>query len=156
MALYYIVTDQAGMQDLGANAGDFDDDEGGDLALQTSALQSQEESLNARSRAILMQKFYRSGSGSGIAGPLGTPAVNSTVGSLPMALPTAPLLGAAPVVSPLVPPITAVPGIAGLGVAGLQIPTSTLPSIDTIGVPSECLLLKIMFDPAVEVGGGFF
>ena len=25
------VTDQAGMQDLGANAGDFDDDEGGGL-----------------------------------------------------------------------------------------------------------------------------
>ncbi|CAL2279706.1 unnamed protein product [Prunus armeniaca] len=143
MALYYIVTDQAEMQDLGANAGDFDDDEGGGL------------SLNARSRAILMQKLDRSGSGSGIAGPLGTPAVNSTGVSLPMELPTAPLLGAAPVVSPLVPPITAVPGIAGLGVAGLQIPTSTLPSIDTIGVPSECLLLKNMFDPAVETEPNF-
>ncbi|PQQ14444.1 RNA-binding protein 39 isoform X2 [Prunus yedoensis var. nudiflora] len=137
------VTDQAGMQDLGANAGDFDDDEGGGL------------SLNARSRAILMQKLDRSGSGSGIAGPLGTPAVNSTSVSLPMALPTAPLLGAAPVVSPLVPPITAVPGIAALGVAGLQIPTATLPSIDTIGVPSECLLLKNMFDPAVETEPNF-
>ncbi|XP_016650766.1 PREDICTED: RNA-binding protein 39 [Prunus mume] len=137
------VTDQAGMQDLGANAGDFDDDEGGGL------------SLNARSRAILMQKLDRSGSGSGIAGPLGTPAVNSPGVSLPMALPTAPLLGAAPVVSPLVPPITAVPGIAGLGVAGLQIPTATLPSIDTIGVPSECLLLKNMFDPAVETEPNF-
>ncbi|ONH92305.1 hypothetical protein PRUPE_8G167800 [Prunus persica] len=137
------VTDQAGMQDLGANAGDFDDDEGGGL------------SLNARSRAILMQKLDRSGSGSGIAGPLGTPAVNSTGVSLPMALPTAPLLGAAPVVSPLVPPITAVPGIAGLGVGGLQIPTAILPSIDTIGVPSECLLLKNMFDPAVETEPNF-
>ncbi|CAL8998375.1 unnamed protein product [Prunus brigantina] len=62
---------------------------------------------------------------------LGTPAVNSTGG---VSLPTAPFLGAAPVVSPLVPPITAVSGIAGLGVA---IPTATLPSIDTIGVPSE-------------------
>ncbi|CAB4321216.1 unnamed protein product [Prunus armeniaca] len=133
------VTDQAGMQDLGANAGDFDDDEGGGL------------SLNARSRAILTQKLDRSGSGSGIAGP----AVNSTGVSLPMELPTAPLLGAAPVVSPLVPPITAVPGIAGLGVAGLQIPTATLPSMDTIGVPSECLLLKNMFDPAVETEPNF-
>ncbi|ONH92302.1 hypothetical protein PRUPE_8G167600, partial [Prunus persica] len=137
------VTDQAGMQGLGANAGDFDDDEGGGL------------SLNARSRAILMQKLDRSGSGSGIAGPLGTPAVNSTGVSLPMALPTAPLLGAAAVISPLVPPITAVPGIAGLGVAGLQIPTSALPSIDTIGVPSECLLLKNMFNPAVETEPNF-
>ncbi|CAL8177275.1 unnamed protein product [Prunus armeniaca] len=131
------------MQDLGANAGDFDDDEGGGL------------SLNARSRAILMQKLDRSGSGSGIAGPLGTPAVNSPGVSLPMALPTAPLLGAAPVVSPLVPPITAVPGIAGLGVAGLQIPTASLPSMDTIGVPSEFLLLKNMFDPAVETEPNF-
>ncbi|KAI5321065.1 hypothetical protein L3X38_030135 [Prunus dulcis] len=111
------VTDQAGMQDLGANAGDFDDDEGGGL------------SLNARSRSILMQKLDRSGSGSGLycwSPSLGTPAVNSTGR---VSLPTAPFLGAAPVVSPLVPPITAVSGIAGLGVA---IPTATLPSIDTI------------------------
>ncbi|XP_048420800.1 RNA-binding protein 39 isoform X2 [Pyrus x bretschneideri] len=128
------VTDQAGMQDLGANAGDFDDDEGGGLA------------LNARSRAMLMQKLDRSGTAPSIAGPLGTPAVNSAGVSLPMA----PILGAAPVVSSLVPPIASIPGFAGLGVAGLQIPTATLPSVDTIGVPSECLLLKNMFDPTAE------
>ncbi|KAM1137052.1 hypothetical protein ACFX2B_034694 [Malus domestica] len=128
------VTDQAGMQDLGANAGDFDDDEGGGL------------SLNARSRAMLMQKLDRSGTAPSIAGPLGTPAVNSAGVSLPMA----PILGAAPVVSSLVPPIASIPGFAGLGVAGLQIPTATLPSVDTIGVPSECLLLKNMFDPTAE------
>ncbi|KAM1031318.1 hypothetical protein FF1_035075 [Malus domestica] len=128
------VTDQAGMQDLGANAGDFDDDEGGGL------------SLNARSRAMLMQKLDRSGTAPSIAGTLGTPAVNSAGVSLPMA----PILGAAPVVSSLVPPIASIPGFAGLGVAGLQIPTATLPSVDTIGVPSECLLLKNMFDPTAE------
>ncbi|KAM1152491.1 hypothetical protein ACFX15_034457 [Malus domestica] len=128
------VTDQAGMQDLGANAGDFDDDEGGGL------------SLNARSRAMLMQKLDRSGTAPSIAGPLGTPVVNSAGVSLPMA----PILGAAPVVSSLVPPIASIPGFAGLGVAGLQIPTATLPSVDTIGVPSECLLLKNMFDPTAE------
>ncbi|XP_068319833.1 uncharacterized protein [Pyrus communis] len=128
------VTDQAGMQDLGANAGDFDDDEGGGLA------------LNARSRAMLMQKLDRSGTAPSIAGPLGTPAVNSAGVSLPMA----PILGAAPVVSSLVPPIASIPGFAGLGVAGLQIPAATLPSVDTIGVPSECLLLKNMFDPTAE------
>ncbi|XP_072966227.1 uncharacterized protein [Typha angustifolia] len=43
------VTDQVGMQDAGGNAGDLDDDEGGGL------------SLNARSRALLMQKLDRSG-----------------------------------------------------------------------------------------------
>ncbi|BFG33385.1 hypothetical protein CerSpe_196590 [Prunus speciosa] len=82
-----------------------------------------------------MQKLDRSGSGSGIAGPLGTPAVNSTGVSLP----TAPLLGAAS-------PLDLV----------LLFPTATLPSIDTVGVPSECLLLKNMSNPAVEIGGGFF
>ncbi|TQD71886.1 hypothetical protein C1H46_042576 [Malus baccata] len=128
------VTDQAGMQDLGANAGDFDDDEGGGL------------SLNARSRAMLMQKLDRSGTASSITGPLGTTAVNNAGVSLPMA----PILGAAPGISSLVPPITSVPGFAGLGIAGLQIPTATLPSVDTVGVPSECLLLKNMFDPTAE------
>ncbi|CAL8159735.1 unnamed protein product [Prunus armeniaca] len=81
-----------------------------------------------------MQKLDRSGSGSGLycwSPNLGTPAVNSTGG---VSLPTAPFLGAALVVSPLVPQITTVSGIAGLGVA---IPTATLPSIETIGVPSE-------------------
>ncbi|KAL6214076.1 hypothetical protein ACLB2K_013514 [Fragaria x ananassa] len=116
------VTDQAGMQDAGANAGDFDDDEGGGL------------SLNARSRAILMQKLDRSGSGSSLA-------VNST------GLPVAPILGAAPGISSLVAPMASVPGLAGLGVLGLQIPTATVPSVDTTGVPSECLLLTNMFDP---------
>lgn len=32
-----------------------------------------------------------------------------------------------------------------------NIPVLTSPSIDTIGVPSECLLLKNMFDPENEV-----
>ncbi|XP_044481499.1 probable RNA-binding protein 23, partial [Mangifera indica] len=44
------VTDQTGMQDIGANTGDFDDDEGGGL------------SLNAWSRALLMKKLDQSGS----------------------------------------------------------------------------------------------
>ncbi|XP_068646757.1 uncharacterized protein [Aristolochia californica] len=46
------VTDQSGMEDVGANASDFDDDDGGYLA------------LNARSRALLMQKLDRSGTAS--------------------------------------------------------------------------------------------
>ncbi|PIN19142.1 hypothetical protein CDL12_08141 [Handroanthus impetiginosus] len=46
------VTDQAGMQNAGANIADFDDDEGSGL------------SLNAHSRALLMQKLDRTGAAS--------------------------------------------------------------------------------------------
>ncbi|XP_050263123.1 uncharacterized protein LOC126707486 isoform X4 [Quercus robur] len=130
------LTDQAGMQDVGANSGDFDDDEGGGL------------SLNARSRALLMQKLDRSGSGSSVAGSTGTPVVNSTG----LTLPTVPILGAAPAVSPINP---LVPALAGLGGSGLQVPIATLPTVDTIGVPSECLLLKDMFDPNDETEPDF-
>lgn len=131
------VTDQSGLQDLGANTtGDFDDDEGGGL------------SLNARSRALLMQKLDRSGSATTIAGSAVTPAVNST--ALP--LPTAPLLGAASAVSTLVPPLVqgTVPTLPGQPGTALQVPTASVPIFDTIGVPSECLLLKNMFDPKNE------
>lgn len=49
--------------------------------------------------------------------------------------------------SPLAAPIAPIPALGGLQVASV-----TVPSIDTIGVQSECLLLKNMFDPAAEVG----
>jgi RNA-binding protein 39 len=83
-----------------------------------------------------------------IASSVGTTAVNNTG----LTLPPPPILGpgAAPMVPPVVAPLT-FPALAGLG-AGLQVPTSAVPTIDTIGVPSECLLLKDMFDPKVEVG----
>ncbi|GMY05407.1 RNA-binding protein 39-like isoform X2 [Fagus crenata] len=129
------LTDQAGMQDVGANSGDFDDDEGGGL------------SLNARSRALLMQKLDRSGTASSVAG---SPVVSSTGLTLPT-----PILGAAPAVSPIGAPLASVPALAGLGGSGLQIPTATLSTIDTIGVPSECLSLKDMFDPKVETEPDF-
>ncbi|KAG7975739.1 hypothetical protein I3843_06G114600 [Carya illinoinensis] len=132
------VTDQTGLQDIGANSGDFDDDEGGGL------------SLNARSRALLMQKLDRSGAATSTAGSVGNPAVNSTG----LTLPTAPILGAAPVVSPVVAPLASMPALAGLGV-GLQVPTAAVPIADTIGVPSECLLLKDMFDPKLEMEPDF-
>lgn len=84
-----------------------------------------------------------------MAGSLGNSAVNSTgaTGSIP----TAALLGAAPMGSPLVSPLSSIPTVAGLPGGGLQVPTPTIPTIDTIGVPSECLLLKNMFDPKDEV-----
>ncbi|GFY94568.1 splicing factor, CC1-like protein [Actinidia rufa] len=134
------VTDQPGMQDVGTNAGDFDDDEGGGLA------------LNARSRALLMQKLDRSGFAPSVAGPLGNPVVNSPG----LALPT-PILGASPSVSPLVSPLVqaSVPALAGLPGAGLTVPPVAVPSVDILGVPSECLLLKNMFDPKLETEPDF-
>ncbi|XP_058775020.1 uncharacterized protein LOC131649271 isoform X1 [Vicia villosa] len=104
------VTDQSGMQEFGGNTGDIDDDEGGGL------------SLNASSRALLMQRLDRSGIASSIVGFLGNPVVNNT----------------------------------GLNLQATgNIPVLTSPSIDTIGVPSECLLLKNMFDPENETEPDF-
>ncbi|WOG84183.1 hypothetical protein DCAR_0103364 [Daucus carota subsp. sativus] len=130
------ITDQAGMQDVGANPGDFDDDEGGGL------------SLNARSRAILMQKLDRSGTTSSVTSILGIPGV-STLGS---SQPETSLPGTASTVSSLVNPLAQapVPPLAGLLAAGSSVPTVNVPSFDIVGVPSECLLLKNMFDPNSE------
>ncbi|KAF8410382.1 hypothetical protein HHK36_002910 [Tetracentron sinense] len=135
------VSDQVGMQDIGANAGDFDDDDGGGL------------SLNARSRAILMQKLDRSGNTSSIAGSVGTPISNSPG----LTLPAAPILGAVPVVAPVISPLAqaSVAALAGLPGAGLSVPAVNVPPIDTVGVPSECLLLKNMFDPKMETEPDF-
>ncbi|CAN0878819.1 RNA-binding protein 39 [Linum grandiflorum] len=112
------VTDQTGQE--GAT-GDFDDDEGGGLA------------LNARSRAMLMQKLDRSGTASSIAGSLGT---------LP-----GPPAGIPQGVASLLPP--------GLPGSGLQLPVAAIPALDPVGVPSECLLLKNMFDPQSEMEDDF-
>ncbi|TXG64872.1 hypothetical protein EZV62_011866 [Acer yangbiense] len=129
------VTDQI-MLDIGTNAGDFDDDEGGGL------------SLNARSRALLMQKLDRSGSATAIPGSLGTVANNITG----IALPLPPALGAPTSLSSLVPSIVpgSMPILSGQLGTGLQVPTTTFPTIDAIGIPSECVLLKNMFDPTNE------
>ncbi|XP_022763029.1 RNA-binding protein 39-like isoform X2 [Durio zibethinus] len=133
------VTDQGAFQDVGTNAIDLDDDEGGGL------------SLNSSSRALLMVKLDRSGTASSITGSVGM-AVNSTS----LTASTTPILGAAPVIPSLVPPtvLASVPTISGLP-GGLQLPTNGIPTIDTIGTPSECLLLKNMFDPKLETEPDF-
>ncbi|KAL9391260.1 hypothetical protein Peur_015180 [Populus x canadensis] len=153
------VTDQTGTQDGGTNVGDFDDDEGGGLVSNSTCLLSSPlfldaanrrwkriKALNARSRALLMQKLDRTGTASSIAGSLGSPA-----------LPTAPILGATPLVSPAVAPLLSgsVPAIPGLPVPGLQLPATAIPTMDTIGVPSDCLFLKNMFDPKTETEPDF-
>lgn len=109
------VTDHVGAQDTSAKSADFDDDDGGGLA------------LNAHSRALLMQKLDRSGIATSIAGTLGIPTING-----------------APLVQPALP----------LPIGGqVGVPMQILaPSVaETVGNPSECLVMKNMFDPATEV-----
>lgn len=87
-----------------------------------------------------------------MVGFLGNSAVNNTGVNLQAMgnIPAGALLGAAPVGS-LVSSLSSVPALAGLPGGGFQIPILTSPSIETIGVPSECLLLRNMFDPENEV-----
>ncbi|XP_058087263.1 uncharacterized protein LOC131234422 [Magnolia sinica] len=118
------VTDHIGIQDTGPNAGDFDDDDGGGL------------SLNARSRAMLMQKLDRTGVATSIAGSLGAPVLNG---------------------------LTSNPQAVGLPLNGqVAVPASALPALavtstatEPVGDPSECLLLKNMFDPSSEMEPDF-
>ncbi|CAO2815637.1 unnamed protein product [Amaranthus hypochondriacus] len=121
------VTDQPGMQDAGATTGDLDDDEGGGFA------------LNASSRQQLMLKLDRSGNVTSVPGSLASSAADSTSVSMPSML----VPGAAPGVSPIVQP--AVSAFGGI----------PPPVADTVGVPSECLLLKNMFDPKLETEPDF-
>ncbi|XP_038887514.1 RNA-binding protein 39-like isoform X1 [Benincasa hispida] len=127
------VTDQPGLQDIGANTGDLDDEDGGGL------------SLNASSRASLMQKLDRTRAASSIAGSLGTHVVNNTGAAMPMA----PILGGATIPSLAVgTSLAAFPAFPGLG-AGVHVP-AVAASLLGVGTPSECLLLKNMFDPTAE------
>eukprot|EP00262_Sarcandra_glabra_P017573 TRINITY_DN6052_c3_g1_i4.p1 TRINITY_DN6052_c3_g1~~TRINITY_DN6052_c3_g1_i4.p1 ORF type:complete len:501 (-),score=154.53 TRINITY_DN6052_c3_g1_i4:386-1888(-) len=121
------VTDHVGVQDMGANAADFDDDDGGGL------------SLNARSRAMLMQKLDRTGIATSIAGSLGVPVLN---GSAPIQQTVGvglPMNGQAAIL-----PAAALPALV-----------VTTPAVEPIGDPSECLLLKNMFDPNTEAEPDF-
>ncbi|XP_031498825.1 uncharacterized protein LOC116263283 isoform X1 [Nymphaea colorata] len=115
------VTDHAGSQDNGANAADFDDDDGGGL------------SLNARSRAMLMQKLDRTGTATSIVGSLRTSLLNGT--------------------TPVQPPILPFQELSALPTSGAS--SVALPAAEPIGLPSECLLLKNMFDPTSEADPEF-
>ncbi|KAL1207912.1 Splicing factor U2af large subunit B [Cardamine amara subsp. amara] len=112
------VSDHISTQDNAPKSADFDDDDGGGLA------------LNAHSRAMLMQKLDRTGIATSIVGPLGVPALNGTALNQPGMNP---------------------------GFPTSMLPTTAIPSFVTepIGQPSECLLLKNMFDPATETEPDF-
>ncbi|XP_057495410.1 uncharacterized protein LOC130780443 isoform X2 [Actinidia eriantha] len=135
------VTDHVGVQDSGAKAADFDDDEGGGLAQWRSIIVGwmccyvdtghvNHKSLNAQSRALLMQKLDRSGIATSIAGPLGVQTSNGTASSQQGI--TLPFNGQTAVPAPALPALV------------------TSVATEPIGKPSECLLLKNMFDPATE------
>ncbi|XP_052880167.1 uncharacterized protein LOC108467143 isoform X2 [Gossypium arboreum] len=117
------VTDHVVTQDTAAKSADFDDDEGGGLA------------LNAQSRALLMRKLDRSGIATSITGSLGVPLLNGSAPN-PQAV-TLPVNGQAAYPTPILPPIM------------------STTALDSVGQPSECLLLKNMFDPATETEPDF-
>ncbi|XP_011014282.1 PREDICTED: RNA-binding protein 39-like isoform X1 [Populus euphratica] len=118
------VTEHGGQQDSGVKSADFDDDDGGGLA------------LNAQSRALLMQKLDRTGTATSIAGSLGVPLLN----------------GSAPNQQAISLPVNGQTNIGAAAFPALVLPS---PAYESIGKPSECLLLKNMFDPATETEPDF-
>ncbi|KAL0917628.1 hypothetical protein M5K25_012703 [Dendrobium thyrsiflorum] len=116
------VTENVVSQESGTNATDFDDDDGGGL------------SMNARSRAMLMQKLDRTGTASSIVESLGVPALNGV-----------------PPNQPLIP----LPrnGQATVPAAYPALLATTIP--EPIGEPSEFILLKNMFHPSTETDPDF-
>lgn len=78
-----------------------------------------------------------------IPGTLAAPAANPA-----LLTPAASILGASMIPSVLQP---SVPSLVGLPTSGLPVASTAAAPLQTAGVPSECLLLKNMFDPTVEV-----
>ncbi|KAJ4883134.1 CC1-like protein [Raphanus sativus] len=107
------VSEHIGTQDANPKSADFDDDDGGGLA------------LNAQRRVQLMQKLDRTGVAANIVGPFGVPAINGAALNQPGMNP---------------------------GFPTSVLPTTASPAFVTepVGQPSQCLLLKNMFDPATE------
>jgi RNA-binding protein 39 len=90
--------------------------------------------------------------GSGIA-----TSVVGLVAPMPLANPSLSLPGPtipsmSSIVAPLVPSLgpTTMPGYMGLHCSAIATPTVVDPVLDPIVVPSDCLLLKNMFDPSNE------
>lgn len=55
--------------------------------------------------------------------------------------------------APVQPPILTIPGQTSLATSA--VPVLPVSAAEPIGIPSECLLLKNMFDPSTEVCGLF-
>ncbi|KAH8479551.1 hypothetical protein H0E87_031577, partial [Populus deltoides] len=92
--------------------------------------------LNAQSRALLMQKLDRTGIATSIAGSLGVPLLNGSASNQQAT--SLPIIGQ-----------------TAIGAAALPAPVLSSPAYEPIGQPSECLMLKNMFDPATETEPDF-
>ncbi|KAJ6367266.1 hypothetical protein OIU77_003602 [Salix suchowensis] len=92
--------------------------------------------LNAQSRAMLMQKLDRTGIATSIAGSLGVPLLNGT----------------APNQQAITLPVNGQTNTGAAAFPALVLPS---PAYESIGQPSNCLLLKNMFDPATETEPDF-
>ncbi|KAG6474001.1 hypothetical protein ZIOFF_067924 [Zingiber officinale] len=143
------VTDHVTVQETGTTTVEFDDEDGGGLfsklaywlgsravnSINANLLESWsqimrncvETTLNARSRAMLMQKLDRTGTASSIAESLGVPILN----------------GAAPIQQSLSVPVNGV----SINPAVQQVPAMV--------EPTECLMLTNMFDPSTETEPDF-
>ncbi|KAG6767817.1 hypothetical protein POTOM_026705 [Populus tomentosa] len=134
------VTEHGGQQDSGVKSADFDDDDGGGLDFNVINhgwfVGGFDMALNAQSRALLMQKLDRTGTATGIAGSLGVPLLN----------------GSAPNQQAISLPVNGQTNIGAAAFPALVLPS---PAYESIGQPSECLLLKNMFDPATETEPDF-
>ncbi|KAI5056391.1 hypothetical protein GOP47_0028209 [Adiantum capillus-veneris] len=122
------VTEQMNMQEPGLVSGELDDDEGGGLT------------LTAQSRTLLMQKLDRSGTSTSV-----TPSHSAQFGNLPSSTNIAMNTPTSHVGSSLLP------GVIGLSNTGLAASAAAA----SIGSPTECILLKNMFDPATETDAEF-
>ncbi|KAF2302095.1 hypothetical protein GH714_032637 [Hevea brasiliensis] len=141
------VTDQTGMQEGGTNAGDFDDDEGGGLVsnsylflvLGIECMFSSSSDAEVGSQRHCLEYYWFTRNSCHQHCPYCTNSTN---------------LGAAPVVSPVVAPLMS--GSVGLpGLTGTPVAAAPIPAVDTISIPSECILLKNMFDPKSEAEPDF-
>ncbi|MCO5547692.1 hypothetical protein L7F22_001143 [Adiantum nelumboides] len=122
------VTEQMNMQEPGLVTGELDDDEGGGLT------------LTAQSRTLLMQKLDRSGTSTSV-----TSLNSAAFGNLPLATSVTVNTQASLVGS------TLLSGVVGLSNTGLAASAAAA----SIGSPTECLLLKNMFDPTTETEADF-
>ncbi|KAG8373263.1 hypothetical protein BUALT_Bualt11G0005700 [Buddleja alternifolia] len=115
------VTDHVGAQDSGTKTADFDDDDGESASAGQLCVVSL-SALNAQSRAMLMAKLDRSSIAPSVGRTLRVPSLNGAI----------------------------------LHKQSLCLSINYSPSdsssscTEPIGVSSECLLLKNMFDPAIE------
>lgn len=118
------------------------------------------QSLNAQSRALLMQKLDRTGIATRcVYGAMCIVFrclnIFALIWNLVIFFSIAGSLGGVPLVNGSAPNQQAISmpinGQVAIGPAALPAQVLPSPAYESVGQPSECLLLKNMFDPATEV-----